>query len=140
MKESEQMEAGHGLREVKREIFILTPEPPETLGGLETFIREQIRGLQEHGYAVRVFHRQNSGGAFFLRLVRKMSPLVADSLMGLLIGQAAQQAMHPGVAAWIAHSGVGWYPLRLPSGCKNVHFHHGTYRGYAEVDRTNISL
>src|SRR5260370_21709282 len=133
-------EKGHGLREARREIFILTPEPPEILGGMETFIREQIRGLQEHGYAVRVFHRQNSGGAPFLRLARRISPLVADGLIGFIIGRAAQRAMTPAVAAVISHSVVGWYPLRLPSGCKNVHFYHGTYRAYAEVIRKQISL
>jgi glycosyltransferase involved in cell wall biosynthesis len=107
---------------------------------MESFIREQIRGLQEHGYAVRVFHRENSGGTSFLRFVRKMSPLVADSLLGLLIGRAAQRAMHPGVAAVISHSVVGWYRLRLPCSCKEVHFYHGTYRAYAEVIRKQISL
>jgi glycosyltransferase involved in cell wall biosynthesis len=125
---------------VKREIFILTTEPPEMLGGLETFIREQISGLSEHGYTVRVFQRENSGGASFLRFVKKISPFIADILVGLLIGRAAQRAMHTRVAAVISHSVIGWYPLRLPSGCKNVHFHHGTYRGYAEVNRAQISL
>jgi glycosyltransferase involved in cell wall biosynthesis len=125
---------------MRREIFILTPEPPEVLGGMETFIREQIRGLQERGYAVRVFHRQNSDGASLLRLVQKISPFIAGSLVGLLIGRAAQRAMHPGVAAVISHSMIGWYPLHLPGGCRDLHFHHGTYRGYAEVNRRHISL
>lgn len=118
----------------------MTPEPPETLGGMETFIREQIHGLEEHGYAVRVFHRRNSGGDFFLRFVHKISPLVAATLTGLFIGRAAQRVMHPGVAAVISNSVIGWYPLRLPGGCKNLHFHHGTYRAYAEVIHAHVSL
>jgi len=44
-----------GERGVGREVFILTTEPPEILGGMETFIRAQIHGLEERGYAVRVF-------------------------------------------------------------------------------------
>src|SRR5258708_19960725 len=99
---------------MRQEIFILTPEPPETLGGLETFVREQIGGLQEHGYAVRVFHGRNSGGASFLRFVHKISPLVADSLTGLLIGRAAQRAIHSEVAAASPYNLVGSYPPPPP--------------------------
>ena len=125
---------------VGREVFILTTEPPEILGGMETFIRAQIHGLEEHGYAVRVFHRGNSGRASFLRLADQASRSLTDALLGWVIGKAAQQAMHEGVAAVISHSLVGWYPLRVPSCCKQIHFYHGTYRAYAEVMRSHISL
>jgi glycosyltransferase involved in cell wall biosynthesis len=125
---------------VGKEIFILTTEPPEILGGMETFIREQIRGLEERSYAVRVFHRGNSGRASFLRLVDRVSRPLGEALLGWVIGSSAQRAMHKGVAAVISHSTVGWYPLSVPAGCKQIHFYHGTYRAYAEVMRSHISL
>jgi len=129
-----------GACEVRKEVFILTPEPPEILGGLETFIREQIHGLEEHGYAVRIFHRKNSAPHSFLQYAQKICPPIADAFRGFFIGRAAQQSMHEEVAAVISHSTVGWYPLRVPPSCKQVHFYHGTYRAYAEVIRPRISL
>lgn len=132
--------ARRGAENVQEEIFILTTEPPETLGGVETFIREQILGFEERGYAVRVFHRGNSGRISFLRSANRVSRSLTDAFLGWGIGAAAQQAMHSGVAAVISHGLVGWYPLRVPSTCKQIHFYHGTYRAYAEVMRAHISL
>src|SRR5258708_38773023 len=48
--------------------------------------------------------------------------------------------MHEGVAAVISHGLVGWYAVRVPPGCKQIHFYHGTYRAYAEVMRSHVSL
>src|SRR6266480_3131652 len=107
---------------------------------METFIRAQIHGFEERGYAVRVFHRGNSGRASFLRLANQASRPLTDAFLGWVIGKAAQRAMHEGVAAVISHSLVGWYPLRVPLCCKQIHFYHGTYRAYAEVMRSHISL
>lgn len=126
--------------QLRMEIFILTAEPPETLGGMETFIREQIRGFEQRGYIVRTFHRQNSDWGTFLRVVNRVSSHLGDGLLGWVIGRAAQRAMHEGVAAVISHGLVGWYPLRVLAGCKQIHFYHGTYRAYAEVIRPHISL
>src|SRR5882762_9220654 len=131
---------GCEMQQLRTEIFILTTEPPETLGGLETFIREQIRGLEQRGYAVRTFHRRNSGRDTFLRLANRVSRPLSEILLGCVIGQAAQRAMHKGVAAVISHGLVGWYPLRVPPRCKQIHFYHGTYRAYAEAMRSHISL
>ena len=125
------------MQQLRMEILILTTEPPETLGGMETFIREQIRGFEERGYTVRTFHRRNSGRDTFLNQGR--GPLT-EALLGWVIGRAAQQAMHEGVAAVISHGLVGWYPLRVPPRCLQIHFYHGTYRAYAEVMRSHISL
>ena len=125
---------------MKKEIFILTTEPPEILGGMETFIRQQILGFEERGYTVRVFHRGTSGWASFLRSANRLSRPLADALLGWVIGNAVQHAMHQAVAAVISHGVVGWYPLRVPTGCKQIHFYHGTYRAYAEVMRPHISL
>ncbi len=129
-----------GERGVGREVFILTTEPPEILGGLETFIRAQIHGFEERGYAVRVFHRGNSGRASFLCLANQVNRPLTDALLGWVIGKAAQRAMHEGVAAVISHGLVGWFPLSVPPFCKQIHFYHGTYRAYAEAMRSHISL
>lgn len=107
---------------------------------METFIRQQVLGFEERGYAARVFHRGNSGRASLLRSADQVSRALAEALTGWVIGTAAQQALHSGVAAVISHGLVGWYPLRVPAGCKQIHFYHGTYRAYAEVMRSHISL
>jgi glycosyltransferase involved in cell wall biosynthesis len=125
---------------VKKEVFVLTTEPPETLGGLETFIRNHIRVLEHHGYTVRTFHRKNSGQEAFLHTANRVSIHLTSGLLGWVIGRAAQRAMHEGVAAVISHGEVGWYPLRVAAACKQIHFYHGTYRAYAEVVRPHISL
>jgi len=130
---------GCEMQQLRTEIFILTTEPPETLGGMETFIREQIHGLEQRGYTVRTFHRRNSGRDALLRLANRVSRPLSESLLGWVIGKAAQRAMHEGVAAVISHGLVGWYPLRVPPGRKQIHFYHGTYRAYAEVMRLHIS-
>src|SRR6266403_3452664 len=114
---------GCGMQQLRTEIFILTTEPPETLGGMETFIREQIRGFEQRGYTVRTFHRRNSGRDTFLRLANRVSRPLSDGLLGWVIGKAAQRAMHEGVAAVISHGLVGWYPLRVPPCCKQIHFY-----------------
>jgi glycosyltransferase involved in cell wall biosynthesis len=122
-----------------KEIFILCPEPPEALGGMETSVREHVVGFQGHGYAVRVFHRGNSGSEFYRRNSRRLSHHLRGTLVGWMVGRAAQKAMHNEVAAVFSHSTVGWYPLRIPPGCKNLHYYHGTYRGQAEAIRPFIS-
>jgi glycosyltransferase involved in cell wall biosynthesis len=127
------------MQGLRTEVFILTTEPPETLGGMETFIREQIRGFEQRGYTVRTFHRRNSGRDTFLRLANQVTGPLSDALLGWVIGKAAQRAMHEGVAAVISHGLVGWYPLHVPPLCKQIHFYHGTYRAYAEVMRSHIS-
>jgi glycosyltransferase involved in cell wall biosynthesis len=128
------------VQQLRREIFILNTEPPETFGGMETFIREQIRGFEQRGYIVRTFHRKNSDRDTFLRVANRVSSHLEDGLLGWVIGRAAQRAMHEGVAAVISHGFVGWYPLRVLAGCKQIHFYHGTYRAYAEAVRPHISL
>lgn len=128
------------MQQLRSEIFVLTTEPPETLGGMETFIRKQTQGLEQHGYAVRTFHRRNAGGDALLRVASQLSLPITEALLGWVIGKAAQRAMHEGVAAVISHGLIGWYPLRVPPRCKQIHFYHGTYRAYAEVMRPHISL
>ena len=128
------------MQQLRTEVFILTTEPPETLGGMETFIRELIRGFEQRGYTVRTFHRRNSGCDTLLRAANLVSNYFMSGLLGWVIGKAAQRAMNEGVAAVISHGLVGWYPLNVPPCCKQIHFYHGTYRAYAEVMRSHISL
>jgi glycosyltransferase involved in cell wall biosynthesis len=124
---------------MKKEIFILCPAPPEQLGGVEACVLEQVRGFEKLGYAVRVFHRKNSGPAFYRHHERRLSHHLTDTLVGFFIGREAQKAMHEGVAAVFSHATVGWYPLRVAPGCKQYHLYHGTYRGQAEAIRPFIS-
>jgi glycosyltransferase involved in cell wall biosynthesis len=124
---------------VKKEIFILSSETPEQLGGLEACVREQVSGFQKLGYAVRVFHRKNSGPDVFRRNDHRITHHLSDTLVGFFIGRSARKAMHPGVAAVFSHATVGWYPLRVPPGCKKFHIYHGTYRGQAKAIRRFIS-
>jgi len=124
---------------MKKEIFILCTDPPEQLGGVEACVREQARGFQKRGYVVRVFHRENSGSPRFRLMASKISRHITDAIAGFAIGREAQEAMHEDVAAVISHSIMGWYPLRVPSGCKQFHLYHGTYRGQAEAIRPFIS-
>jgi hypothetical protein len=84
---------------------------------METFIRAQIHGLEEHGYAVRVFHRGNSGCSSFLHLASAVSRPLADAPLGWVIGKAAQRAIHEDVAAVISHSAVGWYGPEAETKC-----------------------
>jgi glycosyltransferase involved in cell wall biosynthesis len=124
---------------MKKEIFILCIDPPEQLGGVEACVREQVRGFEKRGYNVRVFHRGNLEPGLPRRITKRVSRHVSDALLGYFVGREAQKAMHEGVAAVFSHSIVGWYPLRVPPGCKKFHLYHGTYRGQAEAIRPFIS-
>jgi glycosyltransferase involved in cell wall biosynthesis len=124
---------------MKKEIFILCSEPPEQLGGVEACVREQVHGFEKRGYRVRVFHRGISGSTFSRQIAKRLGHHISDVLYGYFIGRAAQKAMHEGVTAVFSHSYVGWYPLRVPPGCKQFHLYHGTYRGQAEAIRPFIS-
>src|SRR5258705_12707994 len=86
-------------QQLQTEVFILTTEPPETLGGMETFIREQICGFEQRGYRVRIFHRGNCGRDAFLSRVAQVKSPLAEVLLGWVIGKAARRAMHKQVAA-----------------------------------------
>lgn len=124
---------------LRKEIFILCSEPPEQLGGVEACVREQVVGFQKCGYGVRVFHRKNSGPKWFQHNDGRITHHLTDTLVGFFVGRTAQKAMHSDVAAVLSHSTVGWYPLRVPAGCKQFHIYHGTYRGQAKAIRQFIS-
>ena len=48
----------------KGRVLILAPNSPETLGGMEHFVRELARGLGMRGYGVEILHRENSSPAW----------------------------------------------------------------------------
>lgn len=117
------------------EIFILTTGPIERLGGMERFLQYVSAGFKERGYAVRVFHSENSCPKRWHHPNpnNKLEWLLAGSLNGFYIGKAAKEALHPGVRLVLSNSTVGWYPLG--EGVNRAQFFHGTYRGQAEANR-----
>lgn len=124
---------------MNKELFILCPDSPDRLGGVESCVREQVKGFEARGYFVKVFHRENCGPAWYLRNAHRLSHHLTDSLAGFFIGRAARRAMNDQVVAIFSHSTAGWYPLRVPAGCKQFHLYHGTYRGQAAAIRPFIS-
>ena len=94
---------------MKKEIFILSSETPEQLGGLEACVREQVRGFQKLGYGVRVFHRKNSGPDVFRRNDHRITHHLSDTLAEFFIGRTVRKAMHPGVAAVFSHATVNCF-------------------------------
>jgi glycosyltransferase involved in cell wall biosynthesis len=123
---------------LKDEIFILTTGPIERLGGMERFLQYASTGFKERGYAVRVFHSENTGPKRWQHpnSDNKLEWLLAGGLHGFHIGKAAKEALHSGVRLVLSNSTVGWYPLGR--GVKRAQFFHGTYRGQAEVIRPFI--
>lgn len=121
------------------EVFILTPEPPDRPGGVERFVSIFMSLAQEHGYNVRVFHRENCAPARWKSPCpsNKVAWFLAGLLQGYYIGKAAQQGLHPAVQLVLSNSTIGWFPLG--DKVKQVHFYHGTYRGQAEAIRPFIT-
>jgi glycosyltransferase involved in cell wall biosynthesis len=123
---------------VSKTVLVLTPMPPQALGGMEHLVRELIRGLEARGYRTEIFHRGNCEPTW---LSKRRSPLgrkIAGTLLGYWIGRNAQKHMTRDVVAVISNSDVGYYPLRGASHVKRIHFHHGTYRGQSEAIRPFI--
>jgi glycosyltransferase involved in cell wall biosynthesis len=123
---------------MRDEVFILTTGPIEQLGGMERFLQYVASGFQERGYAVRVFHSENTGPERWRHPNPndKLTFLLAGGLHGFYIGRAAKEALHPRVRLVLSNSTVGWYPLG--NGVKHAQFFHGTYRGQAEAIRPFI--
>ena len=124
---------------MSRTVFILTPEPPETGGGMEHAVRELIRGLEQRGYTARVFHRGNSLPAWLAKQRGPFGSKISETLAGYYIGRNARRQLTEDVAAVISNSDVGYYSLRREPALKKIHFCHGTYRGQSEAIRSFIS-
>jgi glycosyltransferase involved in cell wall biosynthesis len=105
---------------------------------MERFLQYVASGFKDRGYGVRVFHAENSCPERWQHVNRenRVQSLLASGLHGYYIGQAAKQAIHPGVKLVLSNSTVGWYPLG--NGVRHAQFFHGTYRGQAEVIRPFI--
>lgn len=123
---------------VIKTVFILTPEPPESLGGMEHFVREMIRGLNSRGYRVEVFHRGNSEPEWFAKRTGRVGKKLAGTLRGYWIGRKARENMTDDLVAVISNSDAGFYPLRRTAPLRKIHFYHGTYRGQSEAIRPSI--
>ena len=121
------------------EIFIVTPGPIERPGGMERFLQYVASGFHERGYAVRVFHIDNTVPERWRHPdhKNKIKRLLADVAAGIYIGRAVNKALHPGVRLILSNSTVGWYPIKRR--VKQAHFLHGTYRGQAEAIRPFIT-
>ncbi len=119
-------------------VFILTPESPEVLGGAEHFARELICGVNARGYHVEVFHRGNCEPEWFAKRTGRFGRKLAGTLRGYWIGRNAQKNITDEVVAVISNSDVGFYPLRLTTHVRRIHFYHGTYRGQSEAIRPFI--
>jgi glycosyltransferase involved in cell wall biosynthesis len=124
---------------VSKTVFILTSEPPESGGGAEHFVRELIRGLEVRGFRTGVFHRGNCEPPWLAKRTGPLGKKVAGTLLGYFVGKNAQRHLTEDVAAVISNSTVGYFPLRSKAPFKNIHFHHGTYRGQSEAIRPFIS-
>ena len=125
---------------MKPRVLILTPEPPEQLGGTERFARALRACLESRNYEVEVIHRGNCGLPWKQRSRTKNVAYFQDLLVGYLAGRRARQRISgkgSNVAAVISSANVGWYPLQRS--VPQVHMYHGTYREQAEVIRPLIS-
>jgi glycosyltransferase involved in cell wall biosynthesis len=119
-------------------ILVLTPEPPESGGGTEHFVREVLRALGARGYRTEVFHCGNSEPAWLSNQTGRLGKKLAGTLRGYWIGRNAQRHMGEDVVAAISNSDIGIYPLRRAAPFKAIHIYHGTYRGQSEAIRPFI--
>jgi len=120
-------------------VLLLAPNSPDTLGGIEHFVRELAHGLGRRGYSVEILHRENSSPAWTSRKLGRYVQKLSGSALGYFIGRQAQMKLDNGVVAVISNSDVGYYPLRPPSKrTRLIQFYHGTYRGQAEAIRPFI--
>lgn len=124
---------------MKGRVFILTNVSPERAGGAEHFVREMIKGAENCGYEVKVFHQGNSEPKWLAARTGRLGKKFAGTLNGYWIGRNAQKDLAEDVVMVISNSDVGYYPLRSGTPLKLVHFYHGTYRAQSEAIRAFIS-
>src|SRR6202050_4094184 len=120
-------------------VLLLAPNSPDTLGGMEHFVRELSRGLERRGYGVEILHRSNAAPPWTNRQFGPTARKIVASTLGYFIGRIAQTKLDDDVVAVISNSDVGYYPLRPTSKqTRLIQFYHGTYRGQAEAIRPFI--
>jgi glycosyltransferase involved in cell wall biosynthesis len=116
---------------VKGRVLILTGESADAPGGMEHVIRELANGLGEAGFAVEVFHSQNSGPKWISRPQNKWQSYLRDFLLSWYLGRRIAAEKTNDVVAVISNGPFGWYIPRIRPEIKRIHFYHGTYRGQA---------
>lgn len=124
---------------MKKRVFSLTSESPERPGGMERLMRPVTRQLEQGGYDVQAFHKENSLPAWLKSPSSWFGRHFADAMLGFFVGRAATKHLGPDVVAMMSHGPIGWYPFRWPGALKKIHFYHGTYRAQAEAIRPFIT-
>lgn len=125
-----------GTRESQRtgKVLLLAPNSPDTLGGMEHFVRELAHGLGKRGYGVEILHRENCSPYWARGKFGRFGHKLSSSALGYFIGRQAKMKLDDDVVAVISNSNVGYYPLHPPSNrTRLIQFYHGTYRGQAEA-------
>jgi len=124
---------------MKQRIFILTGDPPEIPGGMEHAVQELTRGLEQRGYAVEVFHRNNTSAPNWVaRPANKWQGYAADVLISWYLGLQVRKRIGKDVVAVLSNGPFGWY-VPCSALIKRMHFYHGTYRGQANEIQPFIS-
>jgi glycosyltransferase involved in cell wall biosynthesis len=125
---------------MKKRVFMLTTESPERLGGANRLASQMTRLLEERGYGIQTFHKENSLPAWLQSPSSWLGRHFAGAMLGFFVGREAKKHLTPEVVAVISQGPIGWYPFRWPgSALKKIHFYHGTYWGVAESIRPFIS-
>jgi glycosyltransferase involved in cell wall biosynthesis len=126
-------------RSTKGRVFILTSDSPERPGGVEHFVREIMKRLENSEYDVKVFHKGNSEPKWLATRTGRVGRKIANTMNGFWIGRNAQKHLTENVVMVISNSDAGWFPLRSGTPLKLVHFYHGTYRAQSDAIRAFIS-
>jgi len=123
-----------------RRILILTGEDPRVPGGVEQFVRELTKGLEERGFSTEVFHRNNSVPSWLRSPKAKVTRYIESNLLGYFLAKEARKRIDTDVAGVISNGDLGWCaPAPVAHDAKRIHMYHGTYRGQAEAIRPFIS-
>jgi glycosyltransferase involved in cell wall biosynthesis len=124
---------------MKKLVFILTSESPKRPGGMERLMCPLTRQLEEKGYGVQAFHKENSLPPRLKSPSSWLGRHFADAMLGFFVGRAARKNLITDVVAIMSHGPIGWYPFRWPAALKKIHFYHGTYWGVAESIRPFVT-
>jgi glycosyltransferase involved in cell wall biosynthesis len=124
-----------------RRILILTGEDPKTAGGVERFVQELARILEDLEYSAEVCYRGNSVPSLLGSPKTNIGRYTEGNLLGYFVARNARKRMDANVAAVISNGDLGWCaPAPVAPGAKRIHMYHGTYRGQAEAIRRFISF
>jgi glycosyltransferase involved in cell wall biosynthesis len=125
---------------VPKRVLVLTTEDPKNLGGMENFVSQLVRGLEERGFGVAIFHKGNCLPLWLSHANGTAKRMASDLAAGWYIGRRARRGLSQEVVGIISNSTVGWYsPASSRTSPKKIHFSHGTYAGQAEAIAPFIS-